>query len=412
VAGQGVASDKRQNMKKYGWLAMAVVGTAFLAPVLEARQGDVWGWNGVYEAQISDASGATIVYKGSSYYAAVNAAINGLTPNRTYKERVNVLSSGSSGSNPNPSSLWAIRMRPNTIIDFKNTTLTCNGGSSVVGVIADRCDNIEIRNVKVVGNPRYGFLIQSCHDAHLSGINMAFSGSENGIGIRADNYTRYRDQYAYYMRGFRLEGRNTFTGMSLYNHGVETANLENGYIGQVESTDIGGCSVLLNRSRNFRVDSVIGRRCSVSSGYAAFRMANDCGPSISVGEVIARNCGRGLFTTTYSYGLSVDKVDLFDSVLQGILLQTGWNTRIGKSGVTSRIYYSREEGLRADDSQTSTTFYDIILRGNGWGRTGRGIWETDRAGGNRYVNCNAVNDGYGNDLNVTLGPGSTFSGQQ
>ncbi len=364
----------------------------------------------------------TQVYRGAEFYAAVNAAINSLTPNRTVKERVTVRTGGASGNTAN-GVIKAINMRSHTIIDFQNNTILVNPVSSLdaqgnpvddayrfgVGIRADRADNIEILNVRVSGWPRYGFWITGCNNVRLSGVNMAFSIDAsrgvtiNGLGIRADNNTRSTTAYA---TGFRHEGTSTFTGMTGNhgnNHGFETNLLDGAVIGNVFSTDVGSCSLLLNRTRNTTVGTVTGVRCDTTGSYAAFRCANDAGPDVMVQKVISRDCGRGFFTPTHCFDINVGVVDLRTSVSQGILLQTGGSATVGTLGVASYILDGRAEGIRTDDAHSGSTFNQIALRRN----AGGGIWETDGAGANAYVNVDARN---GVGTNVRLGTGSTFTG--
>lgn len=364
----------------------------------------------------------TQVYRGADYYAAVNAAINSLTPNRTVKERVTVRAGGSSGNTPD-GVIKAINLRSHTIIDFQNNTIFVNPVSALdaqgnpvddayrfgVGIRADRADNIEILNVRVTGWPRYGFWITGCNNVRLAGVNMAFSIDAsrgvtiNGIGIRADNTTRSATAYA---TGFRHEGTSTFTGMTGNhgnNHGFETASLEGAVIGNISSTDVGSCSLLLNRTRATTVGVVTGVRCDTTGSYAAFRCANDAGPDVVVEKVISRDSGRGFFTPTNCFDITVRSVDLRTSVSQGILLQTGGGATVGTIGVASYVMDGRAEGIRTDDNHTGSTFNQIALRRN----AGGGIWETDGAGANAYVNVDARN---GVGVNTRLGPGSTFTG--
>lgn len=391
--------------------ALALV--LLIAPLAETSSavssGEVTLSGTTYTAKRTRDGVITTVYTGSDYFSAVNAAINNLTTGRTAKERVTIRSGGSSGSTP-AGVKKSIHMKPYTIVDFQNQAINCNGGNDIIAIRADRSDNIEIRNVRVTGNPGMGFYIQSCNNTTLSGVNMAFSGSTNGMGIRADNYTRYRYDYTKYMTGFRTEGTMTFSGMTGNqgnNHGLETANIE-GVIGNVTSTDVGSAGVLLNRSRNTTVGTVTGIRCDEGGSYAAFRAANQGGPNMRVAAVISRDCGRGVFTTTDSVGLDVDRVDLQRSS-QGILLQTGYGSSIGTAGVSS-VIFDCPEAIRIDDGHTDSTFTQITLRDDLSPGTRRGIWETDGSGNNDYINCDARNNGTGNPLNVVVGAGSTFTG--
>ncbi len=394
--------------------ALALLVPAFASSALAVTSAEVTFVSPNYVATKNVNGTVTQVYSGTEYYSAINAAINGLTANRTAKERVTVRAGGSSGA-PDGTNIKAINLRSNTIIDFQNNTINVNPVGSgdtyryTVGIKADRADNIEIRNVRVTGWPRYGFWITGCNNVTLSGVNMAFSIDAsngvtiNGIGIRADNNTRSTTAYA---TGFRHEGTSTFTGMTGNhgnNHGFETNLLDGAQIGNVSSTDVGSCSLLLNKTKNTDVGIVTGVRCDPTGSYAAFRCANDAGPGVVTTKVISRDCGRGFFTPTNSVDITVLSVDLRTSVSQGILLQTGGSATIGTAGVASYIMDGEAEGIRTDDAHSGSTFNQIALRRN----AGGGIWETDGAGSNAYVNVDARN---GVGTNVRLGPGSTFTG--
>lgn len=353
------------------------------------------------------------VYRGIDYPDAVNAAINNLTPNRTAKETVEVLAGGNSGNASQPYDS-AIVLKPYTVLDFNNNTLHVNPvGSNYfykVGIRADRTNHVEIRNVRITGWPIYGIWVRSSDNVTLSGVNMAFSINpalgvhRNGLGIRADDSARTPKPY---LRGFRHEGTSTFSGTKGAhgaNHGIETDYLDWAVFGNVTGTDIDGCALLLQHTRNTRVGVVTGVRADKTFGsYAAFRCANSAGPNIVVEKVISRESGRGFFTTTDSEGITVRSVDLRESVSEGILLQTGSSANVGTIGVASYIMDGGAEGIRTDLFHTGSTFNQIALRRNADG----GIWETNGAGGNAYVNVDARN---GVGVNTRLGPGSTFTG--
>jgi hypothetical protein len=403
-------------------LALALLIPALASSALAQTSAEVTFVSPNYIATKNVNGAITQVYSGTEYYTAVNTAITSLTANRTVKERVTVRAGGSSGNTP-VGVIKAINLRSNTIIDFQNNTVFVNPVSALnatgqavddafrfgVGIKADRADNIEILNVRVTGWPRYGFWITGCNNVRLSGVSMAFSIDTakgviaNGIGVRADNNTRSTTAYA---TGFRHEGTSTFTGMTGNpgnNHGFETNLLDGAQIGNITSTDVGSCSLLLNRTRNTDVGIVTGVRCDTTGSYAAFRCANDAGPGVITTKVISRDCGRGFFTPTRCFDITVLAVDLRTSVSEGILLQTGGSSTVGTIGVASYIMDGLKEGIRNDDAHTGSTFNQIALRRNARG----GIWETDGAGSNAYVNVDARN---GVGTNTRLGPGSTFTG--
>ena len=391
-------------------LAAALTGTAFAVTSAEVTRPSA---TGPYVVKKTVNGVTSTVGNISDYYAAVNAAIAALTPTRTTKEWVAIRASGNSGADTGVNKVINVYGRP-TGLDFFNNTVTVNGPQQRhKGVRFDRAPNSELKNVIVRGQFGMAVYIQSCTNFRMSGVKTIGSGV-NGIGVRVDNFSAYRDQPTMYMTGFYSAGLYTSTGLagnSGNNHGMETYNVE-GRVDDVDSRYVGSCSLLLNRSRNFTVSDVIGISCDRGGSYASFRAANGGGTGgpMTVATVTARDCGRGIFTTTGSSNLRVDYFTVHRSG-QGILLQTGRDATLGNAARRSEVL-DCPEAIRVDDAHTSSTVTNVTLRSDNIGGTTRGIYETDGSNRNAYVNVDARVNAAGNPANVVLGTGSTFSGQR
>ena len=100
------------------------------------------------------------VYQGSRYFEAVNAAANNMGSGT-----INIRNSGDSGSDGG--NVYSMRPQANQTLDFHGHQVNANGGDLVVPVYCDRRDNITVRNMHVVGNPRYGVWFRVCSNVTL-----------------------------------------------------------------------------------------------------------------------------------------------------------------------------------------------------------------------------------------------------
>jgi hypothetical protein len=275
--------------------------------------------NGTWRAVNS----GTTVYTGSDMFAAVNAAIASLPSGRTSKGTVSIKNSGSSG--PSGGSIKAINIQSYTILNFNGTQINCNSGDLlIVPVQGDRKSNIEILNLRVNGNPRYGIWLKGCSNINIQGVSMTLTA---GLGIRVDHSTGAT-------RNLTL-GATTINGSTATTHAVETYGLDGFNIGNITANTSGGCGVLLNQSRNGSVGTVNGYRCNKGGGYAAFRVANNNGPNVTCTKVYARECGRGFFSVTGSNGTTVNTVDIANGTSHGIFLEDASNTRVNAGTVSN-----------------------------------------------------------------------------
>ncbi|MBW8684968.1 hypothetical protein [Chitinophaga rhizophila] len=286
-----------------------------------ARSAEVVKINSNYRASVNGSQ----VYLGTDYIAAINAAIAGLTPGRTTKEWVLIKNSGSSGNSGG--AVKAVNMQSYTGLDFAGTTFTCNSNDLlIVPVQADRKTEIEVKNLRVAGNPRYGIWFKGCSNMIISNITMNLTNGSGqfGLGIRVDHSTAAT-------RNLTINGNINITGgdMSIETYGVDGFN-----IGNVTTSNNFGCGVLLNQSRNGSVGTVTGNYNCNGGGYATFRVANNNGPNVTCAKVYSRNSGRGFFSVSGSNGTTVNTVDIANSTSHGIFLEDASNTFVNAGTVS------------------------------------------------------------------------------
>lgn len=253
------------------------------------------------------------VYQGSRYFDAVNAAANNMGAGT-----INIRNSGDSG--PDGGNVYSIRPQSNQTLDFHGNQINANGGDLVVPVYCDKRNNITVRNLHVVGAPRYGIWFRGCSDIVLHNItmNLRHPGAV-GLGIRVDGSTGAA-------RNLTISGNININGSR--GHAIETYSVDGFSIGDVTVTNSGGCGLLLNDSRNGTVGNVTGHHNNLGGGYATFRVANNNGPNVFVQSVHSRDSGRGFFSVSGSNGTTVNWVDIANTSSHGIFLEDASNTHV------------------------------------------------------------------------------------
>lgn len=309
-----------------GLLALGIAGTGSAS----SHDAEVYETDGTWYAT----NGGATVYSGGSYRDAIQAAVDSLTDGRTAKERVLIKNSGTFGPT---SSVKSVRLDSHTVIDHNGTIFVEDTGEDlVVPFEAENAESIEIQNLRVEGNPRYGIWIKSCSDVALGTIEMSlYETTDVGLGIRVDD-----SGGAGRTRGFGLE--YAFIEGAAH-HAVETYGVDGVGIGTVETVDTGGCGLLLNDTTDATVGYVDATRADEGGGYAGFRCANGCGPNVQLDELRAVDCGRGLFTVSGSYGITVSNVYI-EGCESGALIQDTRDTSVDGGTITN----NRGEGIRID----------------------------------------------------------------
>lgn len=271
----------------------------------------VTGATGGYTAR----NGSRTVYSGGDYRAAVQAAVDSLTPGRTTRERVSVLASGSIGDS-------SVRLPSRTVFEVCGTMHVGNAGGRGA-VEAVNGTDVSIPYLKMTGSPYFGMRFYGMRGLHLGQIDLDLSG---GLGIRFE-----RDQPGstdVSMDHIRVSG----TG----NHGVETWNVDGLRIGTVVARNVAYAGLLLNNTRNAQIGTVDGDNVATGTGYATFRTANtngrladgSYGTNITVDRVVSRGGGRGVFCVSQSGGLLIRSVDLAGNGNNAILLENCYNVTI------------------------------------------------------------------------------------
>ncbi|MCR5725043.1 MAG: leucine-rich repeat domain-containing protein [Treponema sp.] len=302
----------------------------------------------------------------TSLIDTVNTAFTYLTSGRSSKEKVLIDASGSSGtaadtqantiSRVNVSNRMAgsISIIPPsyTILDFDDNTIyvdtsgSFSGSQTKSGVtysftyninsfinIERGVHDISVRNGTFTGKPTYGIFIAQGYDIVVDNVKIMAASGETcaaNIGIRAQSEATAAPNVALDRWSYNLYFDNIVTDGTV-EHGIETFNTYNVYMGTVSVTDASaGCGVLLNCSYNVWINTIKAVRCCSAGTYAAFRCANDVGPNVNVHYVYSEASGHGLFFCSSSNGITVDKVKLLNSMSTGI--QVGGSANISVQG--------------------------------------------------------------------------------
>ncbi|WP_221621728.1 right-handed parallel beta-helix repeat-containing protein [Halocatena pleomorpha] len=324
------------------------------------------------------------VYAGGSYRDAIQAAVDSLTDGRTTKEKVLIKNSGTFTATE---SLKSVRLDSYTVIDHNGTIFVEDTGEDlIVPFEAENVQSIEIQNLRVEGNPRYGLWIKSCSDVALGTIEMSlYDTTDIGLGIRVDDSGGGGRTQGFSLEYASIEGAA--------HHAVETYGVDGVDIGTVETVDTDGCGLLLNDTTDATVDAVDATRADQGGGYAGFRCANDCGPNIYLGELRAVDCGRGLFTVSGSHGITVSNVSI-ESCESGALIQDTRNMTVDGGTITNNV----GEGIRIDSRSSDAHHYtrDVTVQNLQIDNNDYGVYETGPdTEENRILNNSLCNNATG-----------------
>ena len=265
----------------------------------------------------------------------INSSFSFLTTGRTSKEKISIITSGSTGSPSNNTksavseknrmnSSLSINCKSYVILDFENNYIyidnsdkyvNSSGKEYNIGCFIDierYIRYITICNLNLMGKHTYGIFVAGSSFILFQNIHITIAQGENyssSIGIRAQsqdnaiaNVELSRWSHDLYFDNCTFNGTNE--------HGIETFNAYNIYATTIEITDVGGCGVLLNCSYDVWINRVIGIRCCASGTYAAVRFANDAGPNINIHYVYGEATGNGVFLVSSSNDIHIDKINL------------------------------------------------------------------------------------------------------
>jgi hypothetical protein len=320
--------------------------------------GDTSGYNAVATQSGGSwtvTNGGNTVYTGSDMESAMVAAYDSLSGGRSSKESVLIQGSGDVSANAQ------ISIPSYTIVNVCGTiNVTGSGSGDRSPMHARGATDIEVPNVTITGAPVYAMFFRETNNVHLGNIVLDLDSSA-GRGLRIDHSSSSGPGKPYF-GNYQIDSVHV-SGSG--GHGVETYGIENITIGEVVAENTGYCGLLLNYTRDAEVGSVTGNNCGAGTGYAAFRIANQAGPNIHVGEVVARNGGRGIFSVSESGGLTVDRVDIADTGSNAILLEDCHDTTIAaESGTVAGPGDIRIAGASSNVTVQNLTVVDSAVNEN------------------------------------------------
>ncbi len=347
--GSGGMAGESAVTSSGGWTASGG-GTGGSSPDTRSALADAYPCDGStdgYDVVVQGGGSDWTVSSAGSFSdlaSALGAAYGALSAGRTDKESILVQGDGAIDASAQ------LKMPSDMVLNICGTidvTGTASGSDRSPLYARDR-QNIDIPHAHLTGNAQYGIFMRDVSNVHLGEIILEMNVDNSGLGIRIDNNARGFDRISNITLDYvSVDG----TG----GHGVETYGVEGLRIGRVEGRNTGNCGLILNNTYDAEVGAVHCENCAhIGTGYAAFRVANDNGNdgsgnfpegNIHVGEVYARDGGRGIFSVSGSGGLTIDRIDLADTGNDAILLQNCYNTVIAaESGVVSngRILLSND----------------------------------------------------------------------
>ncbi|MCC5835966.1 MAG: hypothetical protein JJU20_14665, partial [Opitutales bacterium] len=326
------------------------------------------------------------VYSGDQLIDAIQAAVDGLTPDRDWKETVRVLSSGTVSAEAD-AEIVAVHLTSYTVLDFDNNTVSAEG-SSIIPVRAQDVQQIEIRNLRVIGNPRFGIFLKGCEDVVMDNIHISLgpdglTNERGGAGIRSEGGDA--PWSGHWNKNFVM---NDIFVEDTRGHGVELWRTDGLKVGTITTRNTGYAGVLLNQTRNAHIELVDAYRANYGGGYAGFRVANNGGPNIVVDKVIAIECGRGVFTVSGSQGITIHEVDIQGSTGHGMLIEDtqdfsvngGSIVNSGAEGVRINSRYIGQGPGSDHEPASNVTIQNLRISGGPWG-----IRETLPRSNNNFV---------------------------
>ncbi|KQR17144.1 hypothetical protein [Cellulomonas sp. Leaf334] len=340
-----------------GLAAAAVAVTSLvLAPPSHAAPGTSCTGSTVHGSAVQDGStwrayrGSTQVWSGSDMLTAINTAIGALDAGRTSKQRVVVNGSGTMSANAR------ITLPSYTTLESCGTIHVSGSGSgNVAGVYARGATDVEVARLALTGTPVYGIFLRNVDNVRLRDIDMRLSGG--GIGIRVDNH----GDTSRYVRNITINNAYVSGAGS---HAVETYGVDGLTVGTITARNVGESGLLLNATINATISLVDAQNAGSGTGYAAFRIANRAGrigssypTNIEVGTVKASGGGRGVFCVSESGGLRINKVELYRTGNNPVLIENCTNVSLATSGGTIQ---GGDVRLAARSDMSATR--DITLR--------------------------------------------------
>ena len=275
----------------------------------------------------------------------VNASFDFLTTNRKTKEKISIITSGSTGkASQNLNSMVsksnrmygsvAIICQSYCILDFEDNIIYVDysekytnqeGKEFSIGCFINFERNIQyasVCNLNLIGIHDYCIYVAGSSYLLFQNINVSLAQGEKksgfiGIRVQSQATAIANVELSRWSHDIYIDNC-TFNGLE--EHGIETYNVYNFYATTVKVSDVGGCGILLNCTYNAWIDTVICKRCCASGTYAAVRFANNAGPNINLHYVYGEACGNGIFLVSSSTDITIDKINLINTHTHPIFL--------------------------------------------------------------------------------------------
>lgn len=348
----------------------------------DAPNAEVYEADGEYVAENYDTD--AVAYRGGDFVHAMQAAVDSLDRGRTRKEKVVVSADGEIGTHEWDGSVKGVDLPSKTIFEVTGRIHVDDDGEElVVPVRASDVSDVEIPELHVTGNPRYGMYLQSVSDVAIGTVTMSlWETSDVGLGVRIDDARGPRSRNVSLNHAY-VEG--------CAHHAVETYGVDGFTAGTVETVDTGGCGLLLNDTADAAVQRVDATRADQGGGYAGFRCANDAGPNVTLKSLRAVDCGRGFFTVSGSQGIEIYDVDVEDC--GGCLIQDTQDVLVSGGAIRDNGGSGVRIDSRSDDDyphSRNVTVQDLELVGNRYGVRETGPDTAGNAILNNYLCGNAT----------------------
>lgn len=384
-----------------------------------ARDADVIVWKdeaGVFHADSHEET----VASGEDVIEVTQAAVDSLTDGRDWKETVAVVSPSTVGPVDVDESLddyeysdavKGIELPSYTVLDILAPMhIEEEGDETFVDPIkAADAEHIEIPNLHLVGNPRFGMFLRSVRNLRLGNIHIEMTDEEprGNIGVRIDGfaYGRLEDEV---VRCTDIQVDNVYVENS-GGHGFETYAVDRIQLGKiiVNGTEA-GAGVLLNETTDATVDAVIGKDIDPGGGYAGFRVANDT-HDVTCDQVVVRGGARGIFGVSGSHNITIGEVNVSEMDVSGIFIEDNQNVTIqggvvkNCDGEAVRIHSRPDFGHDPTEGVTITNLRTYDDRSEDEREQSHGVHISGEQTSNvRIIDCDVRGGGSGENENIRV----------
>lgn len=380
-----------------------------------ARDADVIVWKdeeGVFHADSREET----VASGESVIEVTQAAVDSLTDGRDWMEKVAVVSPSTVGpvygdedvGDYDPSDeIESIDLPSYTVLDVPAPIRVEDEGDQplIVPVTISDAEHVEIPNLRVVGNPRFGMFLQSVRNLRLGNIHIEMTGSDprGNIGVRIDGFAHGRGDDTVRCTDVQVD---TVYVENSGGHAFETYAVDRIQVGKVIANGVeSGCGVLLNDTVDATVGSVIGKEIDPGGGYAGFRVANGA-HDVTCDQVVVRGGARGIFGVSGSHNITIGEVNISE-MLGGIFIEDNQNFTINGGVVKNcdweavRIHSRDDFGHDPTNGVTLTNLRTYDDRPEDEREQSYGIYVSGEQTSNvRIINCDVREGGTEQNIRV------------